>query len=854
LSLHSFIRDGLPASVLESPRKEVWVAIRSDSLPLSEVIGDGTIQNPYDGSTAEKFDRIMNKNNPFVSEYTEIHLGPGVFQTKGGGGSGTAFTWSLVDGQKIRGSGIYQTILLLVAPANETPDFKDHTAIASALGPVQDCEISDLTIDCGMSRQPITSSRGYPFMSCAGININGRRLLVRRVRIVNFGTMTPGLVNGVPSGVTSKECFPCSVGGYYNPTGVAGNSLPAYDVSIEDCIVEQPFHSNARETTVFSLNTGFDPNAAKLIPSLGCGIRRCYEDLDYVNPRPYPALQVRRVVYTTGLQQQIDTLYPHVLQENDYVEISGAEGITAYNGRFKVVWISSTDGASRSLKIQMSSDPGGAPTGKITLQHSPVPTMQASVTVNGTTTATLTTIDPHKRLAGDWVAIRTGTYNSILNGTFQVLATDLSATVFKITLPTATSSVPSQPIWLDRRSSQLVRIKSVVIQSGSVVEVETVGPHWKKPDEWAQINGVGTGSPVSIENIYNGFYKVENVSAPTKFTVTLPSVPPPVTGYAGAKLGAEFHAVGAINGYDTVVERNRIVNARIAGAYQDTWSSTEQITRKNYLYDVHSGPYLNIQSSEYWHSQMINRGLRGGTYTYGAGILRITLGTLDPGVPTGTLVQLTNRYLNEPAAPALVELWVKVSNTGIDAQNKYFLEFVLGSNPFTSALIYFWPYFTQGRLLWEENIIDLAFYPPSESGEAEGAPFGFWAIGRYYTGVGGKLVGQTDPWTYRQVSVRGNIIRKRDNVPDPYAGATVGISIDSAEECCIVNNIINNLSLSFYYPTVLRYSNCKGFIAFNNQTNRGKLILAWNDDRYIDNTGGFFDDLQNTAEDWLLGL
>src|SRR5438445_1951431 len=83
---------------------EVWIAARTDG-----VGGSGSASDPYDGSTADRFDAIMSTKIP---ENMKINLGPGVFETRGGrsGYSG----WRPKNGWKIVGSGMGLTTLKLV--------------------------------------------------------------------------------------------------------------------------------------------------------------------------------------------------------------------------------------------------------------------------------------------------------------------------------------------------------------------------------------------------------------------------------------------------------------------------------------------------------------------------------------------------------------------------------------------------------------------------------------------------------------------------------------------------------------------------------------------------------------------
>ncbi len=64
----------LDSLLLDPHRFNVWVAARTDGIK-----GSGTITDPYDGSTAAKFDTLMNS----LAEFTCVNLGPGLFLTQG---------------------------------------------------------------------------------------------------------------------------------------------------------------------------------------------------------------------------------------------------------------------------------------------------------------------------------------------------------------------------------------------------------------------------------------------------------------------------------------------------------------------------------------------------------------------------------------------------------------------------------------------------------------------------------------------------------------------------------------------------------------------------------------------------
>lgn len=58
--LDALIDDGLLVAELGDPPKEIWIGIRTDA-PIDRLFGSGTIDDPYNGSTAERFDEVMRE-------------------------------------------------------------------------------------------------------------------------------------------------------------------------------------------------------------------------------------------------------------------------------------------------------------------------------------------------------------------------------------------------------------------------------------------------------------------------------------------------------------------------------------------------------------------------------------------------------------------------------------------------------------------------------------------------------------------------------------------------------------------------------------------------------------------------
>src|SRR5688572_27382640 len=105
----------LDALLLDPYPFEIWIAVRTDG-----VGGSGTLNDPYDGSTAAKFDALMNTISAMPADKVGIvHLGPGTFSTNGFNARLNT-GWQVTAGTRIIGSGVDSTILKLVGATEST--------------------------------------------------------------------------------------------------------------------------------------------------------------------------------------------------------------------------------------------------------------------------------------------------------------------------------------------------------------------------------------------------------------------------------------------------------------------------------------------------------------------------------------------------------------------------------------------------------------------------------------------------------------------------------------------------------------------------------------------------------------
>ena len=169
----------------------------------------GTLAQPFDGSTASKFDDAMER----LPTNSVIHLLPGVFQTEGFDG------WSPKSGQKLKGAGMDVTTVQLASGA------LDHdTVIMNRDGNSgsQGIEVQDMTVDCNYTGGDVHYN---------GVILWGANMAIRRVKVINGVGLTgeafllclmPGATNSV--GNMIEECEVSQFrGGGVSAINIGGN-------------------------------------------------------------------------------------------------------------------------------------------------------------------------------------------------------------------------------------------------------------------------------------------------------------------------------------------------------------------------------------------------------------------------------------------------------------------------------------------------------------------------------------------------------------------------------------------------------------------------------------------------------
>lgn len=382
-----------------------------------------------------RFDDLMKA----MPARTTLHLGPGVFETQGFPPPVGGTSWQPKTGQKIIGSGLEVTTLQL---ANACLAGRLYHAVFGNYDPsLRHVEVSDLTIDCNLSGQPIPGGRAFAPLACGGIVVGGRHIRLRRIRVINFGTQHLGV-----------ECFVLD-SALYHPR------VPeALDCVIEECIVEQPSRNNARETSCIGF-VGADPAFHR-----ACLIRNCFVDCEHVQG----AVPVASITYeNTGTPQDpvwtatLRTRIPHNRQPNQWIVVTGAmeNGVASrhFSGSFQVTErVDEYVLKYRAYASASDGPPTASPTGDIWIDRIPsqfVAVEKIELVGDETTsrTAKVTTETPHNRVPGQNVAV----FNALIgpdpinpfNGSFLV---DAVPSPFELiyTMAAAPGTVPSGQIFV----------------------------------------------------------------------------------------------------------------------------------------------------------------------------------------------------------------------------------------------------------------------------------------------------------------------------------------------------------------------------------------------------------------------
>jgi hypothetical protein len=831
----SFLEDGLLVSELAKPLKEIYIAIRTDSKP-----GDGTRENPFDGSTAKKFDQIFFDFRAFNVRF---RLGPGIFRTEGADATFATRPLLIFSGCHITGAGMFNTILRLTAASsgNQTT-FRHIDLIGKGSNSVNDVEISDLTIDCNLDDQIPTFGLPYALMSIDAVSIDGANNRFRRVRVINFGNRTPTIRNGVNTLVDSQESWPFF--------------LPGTNVVLEDCVLEKPIVGSGRETTTSAISGPFS------------AVRNNFYDGAFTNPDNGFSTVVDSITVIPGTPKstiKVRTRYPHNVwvKKNDprgradWIELIGSE-LIEFNGRWEVTAPLIEDATSRDLEFQLAS-PSGTPSSKtITVRQCFAPTMRIKQASWAGNLITIETGTDHWRKVGDWVVVSGADIVSnidLFNGSYQVVNV-IGAKSFQVSRPGSSLPTPTGEMWLDRRpSSQNQRVSNVegseddfwtlwgnsslsaFSMAESLFKLTFYGPHYRLPGEYITLRIYGP----NYDTPYDGYFGISEVLSRNELLVDYTQgkqlyAPSPSIGriaydnFRRSSIGNTYQAISCNAESGNLMERNRIVDFLTGGDYHDSYSHLDSIVRKNYYYNVVFGVYHTLnRDTEDFNINATVTGISGSLITCTA--------TLTPsnGLLPGVIIKIFG-------VGTYGEI-VSSSLTGFSFKNPS------GSFTINQAII-IRAMTQQRRLIVEDNIFDMSLilYPPDVL--VNGTPQAIV--------VSDNLLIPGGLYVCKDFIVERNYIRTIDNRTDLYSASEKSTSALQAYGCArvlvrhnIINGIVTASAVNFGTYATAR---SKNITSFNNQDNNGVRLKLYNS--FPDGGGAayYIREINDDADDWFLGM
>ncbi len=227
-----------------------------------------------------RFDDLMHQLTALPDTSALIHIGAGVFETRGSEESSFSIRpqlWQPKRRMKFRGSGMDVTVLRLVYCDIQNGAY---FAIGGAIyGNLTDhAEVSDFTVDCNLKEvagnpnyrnQPVTRGFDYARVTCSAVALRGAFCRICRVKAVNWGSQS------------IAEAFVLAVSEVHPDF----RPVETPNQLIEDCICVQPSENNFYTSTVIHMAGALEVNLGRHAFLRASALRRNYVDCGFVGGR-----------------------------------------------------------------------------------------------------------------------------------------------------------------------------------------------------------------------------------------------------------------------------------------------------------------------------------------------------------------------------------------------------------------------------------------------------------------------------------------------------------------------------------------------------------------------------------------
>jgi hypothetical protein len=174
----------------------IFIASRVTAAPRQA--GSGTASDPYDGSTAQKFDGVLRTRSEAHQENLIVCIGAGTFETEGtydfivNVPHKTVRGFTLNKNWKVHGAGVDKTTLKLVSFFGNPSNMAKSPGVGVVFSTYNDAasgiEISDLTIDDNYSAlKPVANQQGITGLNLDAIHLRADEggHWIHRVKVIH---------------------------------------------------------------------------------------------------------------------------------------------------------------------------------------------------------------------------------------------------------------------------------------------------------------------------------------------------------------------------------------------------------------------------------------------------------------------------------------------------------------------------------------------------------------------------------------------------------------------------------------------------------------------------------------------
>src|SRR5215469_10500122 len=205
LAILLFLILGIPPG-MAGRSKDVYIAAYTDRSG-----GNGTLRNPFDGSTSTKLDTVLRG----IANGTRVHLGPGTFQTAGFSDDSASIGFSVKPKCKYVGAGPTKTTVRLVSASATSAHLGCAFCASGTNADVSGAEVRDLTIDCNGAAL-VAANTGD--LCTFGVSLPGSNNKIENVHLIHvygheatlreaFGLgMSASATNPKPKGNLIENC------------------------------------------------------------------------------------------------------------------------------------------------------------------------------------------------------------------------------------------------------------------------------------------------------------------------------------------------------------------------------------------------------------------------------------------------------------------------------------------------------------------------------------------------------------------------------------------------------------------------------------------------------------------------